>query len=151
LSDASVPLDPQAQLETLRQQLGESNPDLYRHLALYLQVLRQVLPHRVRQACFHLATQVHPQRYAEVPEERRLLLHEQLERLVRRCSSLLTVEHLAVLADQICREGQRRERQEQQQLLSELSWDAEGEPGPEEPPEPESLPPGSVRLTLAPP
>jgi hypothetical protein len=151
LSDAPDPLDPSAQLEALKQQLGESNPDLYRHLALYLQVLRQVLPHRVRQACFHLATQIHPQRYAELPEERRRLLHQQIDGLVHRCSSLLTVEQLAVLADQICREGRRRERQEQQQLLAELSWDVEADGGAEEPGDLESLPPGSVQLALAPP
>jgi hypothetical protein len=149
LSEAPESQDPSAQLETLKRRLSEANPELYRHLALYLQVLRQVLPHRVRQACFHLATQVHPQRYADLPAERRQLLHQQIERLVSRCSSLLTVEHLAILADQIDRERQRRQRQEQQQMVEEFSWD--NDEAQEGSPQPDSLPPGSVRLSLAPP
>ncbi len=151
MSEASDPLDPAAQLEMLRQRLSGTNPELYRHLALYLQVLRQVLPHRVRQACFHLATQVHPQRYAALPAERRRLMHEQIEGLVSRCSSLLTVEQLAILADQIHREQRRRERQERQHLLAELSWEDDGEQATDGSTEPETLPPGSVRLGLAPP
>jgi len=48
--------DPPATLEGIRAALAASNPALYRHIALYLQVLRTVLPQRVLQACFHLAS-----------------------------------------------------------------------------------------------
>lgn len=112
--------DLQGQLEAVRQQLDASNPELYRHLALYLQVLRQSLPGRVEQACFHLATQVHPQRYGELSLERRQHLHQRLQVLIRRCTTLLTVEQLVSLADQISRERQRHDRQEQRLLLDQL-------------------------------
>ena len=101
--------------------LAASNPALYRHLALYLQVLREVLPARVEQACFHLATQVHPQRYAALPAQERQALHGRVLALVQRCSSLLTVEQLTALADQIDREAQHRQRREQRELLEQLS------------------------------
>jgi len=101
--------------------LAASNPTLYRHLALYLQVLRQVLPARVEQACFHLATQVHPQRYAALAAPERSALHGRILALVQRCSSLLTVEQLTALADQIDREAQFRQRREQLELLKRLS------------------------------
>jgi len=101
--------------------LAASNPTLYRHLALYLQVLRQVLPARVEQACFHLATQVHPQRYAALAASERSALHGRILALVQRCSSLLTVEQLTALADQIDREAQFRQRREQLDLLKRLS------------------------------
>ena len=101
--------------------LAASNPTLYRHLALYLQVLRQVLPARVEQACFHLATQVHPQRYAALPDQERQALHGRILALVQRCSSLLTVEQLTALADQIDREAQHRQRRQQRELLAQLS------------------------------
>jgi len=42
------------QLEDLESQLVASNPQLYRHLALYLQVLRDGLLTSVQQACFHV-------------------------------------------------------------------------------------------------
>lgn len=148
MSEPSDAIDLPGQLQALTRQLTASNPELYRHVALYLQVLRQVLPQRVQQACFHLATQVHPQRYAELPEERRRLLLGQINELVSRCSSLLTVEQLVILASQISRERQRRERHERQQLLEELSWDGES---PDRSPEPEPLPPGSVQIAMAPP
>ncbi|WP_216902898.1 hypothetical protein [Synechococcus sp. CCY 9618] len=151
MSDPSDPIDLPGQLEALTGMLTDSNPQLYRHLALYLQVLRQVLPQRVSQACFHLATQVHPQRYAELSQERRKWLHRQVEQLVRRCSSLLTVEQLAILADQIARENQRRRRHDQQQILTELTLAGDPEPIPGSDVSAELLPPGSVQLALAPP
>jgi hypothetical protein len=107
-------------LESIEASLAASNQDLYRHLALYLQVLRQVLPGRVEQACFHLATQVHPQRYAALPLVQRQALHERLDQLIGRCSSLLTVEQLVGLAGRMALEESRRERQEQRRLLERL-------------------------------
>jgi hypothetical protein len=148
LSDASDPIDLPGQLEALSQRLAESNPELYRHVALYLQVLRQVLPQQVRQACFHLATQVHPQRYVELPAERRRQLLAQIDELVSRCSSLLTVEHLVILAGQMDRERQRRDRQERQELLQELTGDGDTSAGA---PDQASLPPGSVQIGFSPP
>ncbi len=146
MSDPSDSIDLPGQLQALTRRLTQSNPELYRHVALYLQVLRQALPQQVRQACFHLATQVHPQRYVELPVERRRLLHGQIQELVGRCCSLLTVEQLVILAAQISRERQRRDRHDREQLLEELTW--EGEPGGGEP---EPLPPGSVQIAFAPP
>lgn len=146
MSDPSDSIDLPGQLQALNRRLTQSNPELYRHVALYLQVLRQVLPQQVRQACFHLATQVHPQRYTELPLERRRLLHGQIQELVGRCCSLLTVEQLVILAAQISRERQRRDRHEREQLLEELTWEGESGGG-----EPEPLPPGSVQIAFAPP
>ena len=148
MSEQSEAIDLPAQLQELTRQLAESNPELYRHVALYLQVLRQVLPQRVQQACFHLATQVHPQRYVALPVQRRRLLLGQIGELVSRCSSLLTVEQLVILADQISRERQRRERHDRQQLLEELSWNGETS---DHASEPDPLPPGSVQIAMAPP
>lgn len=146
MSDPSDSIDLPGQLQALTRRLTQSNPELYRHVALYLQVLRQALPQQVRQACFHLATQVHPQRYTELPVERRQLLHGQIQELVGRCCSLLTVEQLVILAAQISRERQRRDRHEREQLLEELTWEGDIGGG-----EPESLPPGSVQIASAPP
>ena len=92
MSSTSGTGDPAGGLEGLRASVAAGNPDLYRHLALYLQVLRSVLPERVEQACFHLATQVHFQRYLRLPASQRRELHQLLQERVSRCSSLLTVE-----------------------------------------------------------
>ena len=141
-----------AALEAVSQQLEASNPDLYRHVALYLQVLRQVLPNRVEQACFHLVTQVVPQRYAFLSGNQRQRLHERLHSLESRCSSLLTVEHLATLAHQIWREREKRQRLEERQLLERLSNPQHPSPGSRAPgAQRRRQPPGSVVLTLAPP
>lgn len=146
MSDPSDSIDLPGQLQALTRRLTQSNPELYRHVALYLQVLRQALPQQVRQACFHLATQVHPQRYTELPVERRRLLHGQIQELVGRCCSLLTVEQLVILAAQISLERLRRDRHDREQLLEELTWEGDNGGG-----EPESLPPGSVQIGFAPP
>jgi len=154
-----LPGDPEA----VHRWLEGSNPELYRQLALYLQVLREVLAPSVDQACFYLATQQHPSRYAALPQQRRQELHRRLSELVHRCASLLTVEQLATLAAQIASERQRQRREHQRTLLQRLTGEttAGSPPGSLEPgtsPEatdpdglnhgPGPLPPGSVQLGL---
>jgi len=117
-TDAGAGLSgPEHHLRDLQERLRSSNADLYRHLALYLQVLRQVLPVRVERAVFHLATQLQPRRYSGLPPEDRRQLHRRLAALVHRCTSLLTVEQLVSLAAQMARERERQERRERHRLL----------------------------------
>ncbi|MFY8149901.1 MAG: hypothetical protein ACOVNL_11890 [Prochlorococcaceae cyanobacterium] len=135
----------------LIEQVEGGNGQRYRALALYLQVLRDGLLCRVQQACFHLATQVYPQRYGALPERQRHELHARLRRLVHRCGSLLTVEQLAALAHQQARDRIASSERRQRRLLQTLQAPA-GQPDPEEhgssaPPEP-LLPEGSIRLDL---
>ena len=95
----------------LRKELEGSNPELYRQLALYLQVLREILPRSVDQACFHLATQIHPGHYASLPKLQRQRFHARLAELVDRCTSLLTVEQLISLAARLAKQHARQRRQ----------------------------------------
>lgn len=137
--------DAHQQLEGLRLQRCERNPELYRDLALYLQVLRDGLLNTVQQACFHLAAEVHPDRYRAMESSQRRQLHRRLRALVRRACSLLTVEQLAQLAAQQARERLADQRSRQHQWLEGLG--AELKPGPRL----ASDPPGSVSLKLHPP
>jgi hypothetical protein len=115
------PLDEaQRQLDLLLAQQEQLAPELYRDLALYLQVLREGLLHAVQQACFHLATQVAPERYSQLPASRRQAFQRRLEALVLRCNALLTVEQLMGLAAQQQRREHRRRRLSQQRLLQRL-------------------------------
>ena len=107
----------QRQIDLLLQQQEQLAPELYRDLALYLQVLREGLLHAVQQACFHLATQVVPERYNQLPAERRQAFQARLNDLVQRTSSLLTVEQIMGLAAQQQRREHRRQRVQQQRLL----------------------------------
>jgi len=104
MTSVSGPSATQSDLLRIRRELESTNPELYRQLALYLQVLRQTLPQSVDQACFHLATQVQPDRYTTLSEAQRRRLHAKLTALVKRCTTLLTVEQLACLAGRIARE-----------------------------------------------
>ena len=154
MHSAAAGSDPPATLEGIRASLAGSNPALYRHIALYLQVLRTVLPQRVQQACFHLATQVHAVRYLRLSDAERLALHSHLQELVGRCSSLLTVEQLAALAQKLQREEQQRRSVRQQELLQRLmgAAAAEGDGDPDVAGQPGGVagvtdqPPGSVQL-----
>jgi hypothetical protein len=138
--------DAQRQLEALFEQRERRNPELYRDLALYLQVLRDGLLNAVQQACFHLATEVHADRYLAMEAGQRRQLHRRLRSLVRRACSLLTVEQLVQLAGQMARERLAQHHQQRQQWLDGLA--GEMVEGPAEPPPP---PPGSVELALQPP
>ena len=151
MSGPSATADPAGALAGLRSSVAAGNPDLYRHVALYLQVLRCVLPERVEQACFHLATQVHPQRYLQLPARQRRELHRLLRERVSRCCSLLTVEQLVALARRLEQEKQQQQQRRQQELLQRLLQQDDrqeilSETADTPPPDP--LPPGSVRLDL---
>ena len=100
-----------------------TNSQLYRDLALYLQVVRQILPGAVDQAVFHLVTQGPAPPYIRQPQERRDQFHDRVNTLVRRCLSLLTVEQLVPLAAQMERERQRRRLETRAQLMED--WSAE--------------------------
>lgn len=136
------------QLGDLETQLSASNPQLYRHLALYLQVLRDGLLNCVQQACFHLATQSFPDRYCVLEDSQRQVLHRRLRSLVQRATSLLTVEQLAHLASQMARDHNRQRHRQRSRLLETLEQGATAEHlGTAE----QSNPPprGSVHLGLA--
>jgi hypothetical protein len=101
----------------LQLQVAEANPELYRQLALYLQVLRDGLIDVCRQACFHLVTQVHPLRYSSLAKARRRSLQRRLGNLVARASCLLTVEQLAHLATELQQEKLEQQQDRQQRLI----------------------------------
>ena len=135
------------QLEDLESQLVASNPQLYRHLALYLQVLRDGLLTSVQQACFHIATQVQPDRYCEMDVNQRRVLHRRIRNLVQRASSLLTVEQTAHLAAQIASEHNRQRSRQRSRLLAALGGD---DSESEELDQPEETPArGSINLGMA--
>lgn len=109
------------QLELQRQLIVALSPELYRQLALYLQVLRKGLLHAVQQACFYLATQTYPERFSAIGAGRRLELQERLQAAVQRCTCLLTVEQLMGLSSQLQSRQQRQRRRDQQRLLLALA------------------------------
>jgi len=111
------------QLELQRQLIVALSPELYRQLALYLQVLRKGLLHAVQQACFYLATQTYPERFSAIGASRRLELQERLQAAVQRCTCLLTVEQLMGLSSQLQSRQQRQRRRDQQRLLLALAAD----------------------------
>jgi hypothetical protein len=137
--------DVKRQLAHHQGQLAVSNPDLYRHLALYLQVLRSGLLTAVQQACFHLATQVEPSRYQELPVRQRQHLHQRMASLVARTTTLLTVEQVAHLAGQLERRRLNTKRSNQERLIAALEARASREGDAPSLPSPE----GSINLGLA--
>ncbi|MFQ6537237.1 MULTISPECIES: hypothetical protein [Aphanothece] len=143
-------LEARHQLAGMRRELQRGNPELYRHLALYLQVLRQSLLQVIQQACFHLATQVHPDRYCRMTASSRTELHERMEDLVRRASALLTVEQVAAMAAQMA----RQERRPPQHLASSEAQEPQAfSPAGRPPGRPAGRndPVGSIQLGMEPP
>ncbi len=141
-------------LGAIRVKLDQQIPHLYRDLALYLQVLREVLPGGLDQACAHMATQVHPRRYSRLPLGVRHQLHGRLKKLLTSCCALLTVEQLQNLACQMARERQRHALralsgpdEDEAEALTESDSPLEVGQGRDSAP----LPPGSIELHLSPP
>jgi len=141
------------QTKSIHAQRQGANPQLYRDLALYLQVVRQVLPGAVDQAVFHLVTQGESSLYTQQTQQRRDQFHDRVHTLVQRCLSLLTVEQLVPLAAQMERELQRRRIETRRQLIEDWTSESQAkEPAhQEEAPddEPPAFPQGSVSLGLS--
>lgn len=143
----SVRSETAQQLQVLVGQLEQDNPALYRHWALYLQVLREALLASVQKACFHVSVQTYPERYAKLIPAKRTELHRRMSSLVGRCSSLLTVEQLAVLATQMHGQELQSQRRHQQRWLNSLQEQPEPEPVAASMPN-ASMPNGSIHLGL---
>ena len=140
------------QLKELESQLLASNPKLENHLSLYLQVLRDGLLAAVQQACFHLATQVYPDRYGGLEPSSRQLLHRRLVQLVERANGMLSLERVVGHAAQIARQQQRERRSQRRRVLDSIAeFGAEQDEGPEQGPEEgrNKGPEGSVHLGMA--
>ncbi len=138
--------DVRTQLDCFSDQLRASNPQLYRDLALYLQVLRDGLLNTVQQACFHVCTRYYPERYCALDEGQRQALQRSLFDLVQRIRSLLTLEQLAQLAGQLARERQLLHHQRQQEWLAQLRKASDESQLQDDP-----APDGSVHLDASPP
>ncbi|MBE9153532.1 hypothetical protein [Cyanobium sp. LEGE 06113] len=141
--------DAHRRLGAIRAGLEQSNPELYRHLALYLQVLRDALLNAIQQACFHLATQIEPERYANLSARQRRQWHLRMADLARRAKTLLTVEQVAAMAAQMARLRQRQAQEERARFQDSLAQ----EPGRTESgtPEGSSRSGRSIELGLEPP
>ena len=149
----SAQAETQRQLASLRERLSDENPQIYRHWALYLQVLREELPRVVDRACFHVAVAELPRRYSAMPASSRQQLHARLASLVRRTAALLTVEQLQALARQSERRQLRAAQRQQRRLLAALQPPALAAMAQDPAQEAGRAhePPGSVRLDLDPP
>lgn len=141
--------DAQRSLAAIREGVERTNPELYRHLALYLQVLRDGLLNAIQQACFHLATQIEPERYCRLPARQRRQLHLRMADLARRAKTLLTVEQVAAMAAQMARMQQRQAREERARFQEALAQ--ERGPDASEASQHPSPPGRSIELALAPP
>lgn len=138
-------------LGAIQARLDQQIPQLYRDLALYLQVLRDVLPASLDQAGSHLATQVNPQAYNRLRSGERAHLHSRLKGLMGRCSSFLTVEQLLNLATQMAHERHRLAQRDQTRFLDGLSGHGDSPSSPPGAMGSEPLPMGSIQLQLRPP
>lgn len=128
-------------LSELHGRLATTNQQLYRHLALYLQVLRQGLLPMVQRACFHLVSETSASTYAGLSEAERTKVQERIRQLVERCSCLLTVEQLVSLAAQLKQQERETLEQRSREFLESLQSQEDasepnpspenGEPGPQ--------------------
>ncbi|MAH59016.1 MAG: hypothetical protein CMN91_11380 [Synechococcus sp. ARS1019] len=144
--------DPESQLTQLQQLCRQRSRVLYRDQALYLQVLRDELLDRTLQALFALVSRVEPSRFSALPAETRERFQASVTDLSKRCSALLTVEQLMVLAQQLQDESVRQDERSRQEMVKVLGKQLQqtNQIGAE-PSRPASEPKGSVHLSLDPP
>ncbi len=94
-------IDPGKQLELLKLQCNTLAPDLYRAYALYLQVLRTNLLNSVRNTILVLITG-QGNEYLDISSiDSSKVFQDKIDKLVSRCCSLLTIEHLIDLSKQL--------------------------------------------------
>ena len=150
--DVKPAYDPADQLARLQRLCRLRAIALYREQALYLQVLRELLPGATRQALFNLLGEVDPSRFSRLPDSTRQNFHASVNNLIERCSVLLTVEQLMQLVQQMQQEQRRQQAHASRTMLQNLdrqtlNRDAASE-SPSSPPQ-QDEPSGSIQLSLA--
>ncbi len=114
-------IDPSHQLELLKLKCERLSPGIYRDHALYLQVLRDKLVLSVRKSIFELITHQNSSSYELLPISVRHNLQQKVEKLVSKCTSLLTVEHLFDLSRQIEVERLEKINQAKEDLINTIN------------------------------
>ena len=109
--------DPDVQLARLGARCRSLAPTLYREQALYLQRLRDRLPTAVKTAIQTLLCALPSDQRNDLGEHQ-LQFQERIDALLKRSSTLITVEQLLVLSARLKRE-ERRLRMQQLQALTE--------------------------------
>ena len=157
--DNNLSFDPDEQLARLRSWCRDSAPAFYADQADYLRLLRHHLPQAVHTALGQLLCGVDRDRLNQLSDQARTELQERIDQLVNRCSTLLTIEQLQLLARDLSREQQTQRRQLQKAMVESLqrSSDAVDPASPSTESDPVDLRAdagpgtGSVSLSLSPP
>ena len=153
--------NPKDQLNRVQSWCRQSAPAFYADQERYLGVLRERLPQAAHRALTELLCQVDRDRLDLLTDQERQSLQTRIDQLVLRCSTLLTIEQLQLLARRLDREKQSRRRLAQQAMVEALqrSTDdpsvdqggADSAAGAADFNAPLAAPSGSVELRFAPP
>ena len=111
-------IEPGKQLELLQLQCNSLTPQIYRTYALYLQILRSILLNSVRNAILSLITDQTNTFKDSTTLEKSKSCQLIVDKLVHRCNSLLTVEHIIDLSKQIEAENEILLENARQQMAS---------------------------------
>ena len=112
--------NPNDQLVRVQSWCRQSAPAFYADQERYLGVLRERLPQAAHRALTELLCQVDRDRLDRLTDQERQSLQQRIDQLVLRCSTLLTIEQLQLLARRLDREKQSRRRHAQQAMVEAL-------------------------------
>ena len=101
----STGIDSVKQLELLKLQCNKLAPNLYRTYALYLQILRSLTLNSVRNSILNLIAGQEYSYSGSTISEKSKACQIMVDKLVNRCNSLLTIEHILDLTRQMEREN----------------------------------------------
>ena len=119
--DNNLSFDPDEQLARLRSWCRDSAPAFYADQAQYLRLLRHHLPRAAHTALGELLSGVDPARLNQLSDQGRAELQQRIDQLVQRCSTLLTIEQLQLLARDLSREHHSQRRQLQRAMVESLN------------------------------
>ncbi len=134
-------LDPHQQLKYLRLKCNSLSPLIYRDYALYLQVVRNILKSTIRKVVFTIITEKGIDVFSNFSIDEREVLKIKIEKLISRCCSLLTVEHLIDLSRKIDEEKKLLQEQAKDELINMFKRDRNSHTYEE----------GSIELNIRPP
>ena len=120
--------NPSEQLVRIQGWCQQSAPAFYAEQEKYLSVLRDCLPKATHRALKELFCQADHDRLALLSEQDRRSLQDRIDQLVQRCSTLLTIEQLQLLARRLVREKHERRRQAQQAMVDALHRSTDNPP-----------------------
>lgn len=121
IDEQSSLYDAEEQLELLKAQCEKISPKVYCSYALYLQIIRSILPNVIYLAIFNILEISEAKSLPSISDKSKKDLQENIDLLIKKCLSFLTIEHISDLAFELDNDKRVKMSVIKDQILADLN------------------------------